>query len=244
MTTSTTDSSIPEGEKGGPSPEPSIEPASDDYIDYLWGRRKKAIYRIRVSVLYHLKLERYYDTVDKLTTSLTALSATFAVGLLLKEAGPKWELSVSVATAVLSLIPLVYNPAEKTRKHGHAAAEFRRLLAECEKSGERWKEQECDKYAGKIVELEVGEPAPLCALMAYCENQLNIATDKPRVHLRLHERWLKYWIAFDAAAIKERSDRINEERAAQAAKVSSRGSSQALMGDLAGESTVRKSPYT
>jgi hypothetical protein len=187
---------------------------SDELVSYLWARRQKTLYRIRVSTLYHLKRERFFDTIDKITSILTALSATFAVGVLLKKV-EDLELSVSALTAALSLVPLVFNPADKARKHGQAAAEFRRLLADCERAGERWEESLCDQFAARVVELEATEPAPLCALVADCENQLNIATgSSKRIHLLWHERLLKQWVDFDAAAIHERSVKRNASAAA------------------------------
>lgn len=182
---------------------------SQIYQNHLWDRRSSTIYRVRVSVLYHLKRERFFDVCDKWTAMAVAVAATSAVGLLLKEAGHSPELWAAAITAILALVPLVVNPAHKARNHAGAAGEFRRLLAECTRTGERWSEAQCDQFAGKVVELEATEPAPLCALVIDCQNQLNIASGKPeeRVPLRFYERWLKQWIDFDASKIVGRHEK-------------------------------------
>jgi len=187
------------------------EQAESARYEYLWDRRCKTIYRIRLSVLYHLKRERFFDTVDKTCSMLTAVAATTAVGVILKE-NHAVDVYVAAGTAVLALVPLVFAPADKARKHGQAAAEFRRLLADCERSGERWTEAVCDQFAGQVLELEATEPAPLAALVIDCQNQLAIANGKPeeRVRLTVVERWFKHWWDFDASAIEARGHRARQ----------------------------------
>lgn len=167
---------------------------SDELAAHLWQRRHRTIHRCRVSALYHLKRERFFDSIDKLTSAVTAITATAAVGALLKSSA-NWDLWASAATAALSLIPLVFNPAASARHHGQLAAEYRRLLAECALSGERWAEHRCDQMAGRVLEIEAGEPAPLAALLADCENQIAIASGSgPVARLRWYERMLKHWL--------------------------------------------------
>src|SRR4051812_12802777 len=105
--------------------------ASDALEQHLWDRRHAVVYKIRLSVLYHLKRERFFDLTDKLMSIVVAVSATASVGVLLKQV-EQLELWVSAATAVFALVPVIFNPAEKARKHAHLASEFRRLLAACE----------------------------------------------------------------------------------------------------------------
>lgn len=179
--------------------------AANRLSDYCWDRRCKTIYRVRLSVLYHLKRERFFDGLDKACSIITAVAATASVGVILKSSASV-DVTVAAIAAVLSLVPVVFNPADKARKHGQAAAEFRRLLAECERAGERWGEQACDQFAGRVVELEASEPAPLSALVLDCQNQLAIASGKPedRVTLTWFERWFKHWLDFDASLIEAR----------------------------------------
>lgn len=180
--------------------------AADDVQDeHNWNRRFTTIYRLRLSVLYHLSRERYFDRWDKLISMMTAVTATAAVGALIKK-GSDVELWAAGTTAVLSLIPLVLNPAERARKSAQLVSEFRRLLAEGERLGERWTEGQCDQFASRVVEIESTEPALLAALTAFCQNQLNVASGTPelRVPLHFYERWLMHWVNFDASKLNER----------------------------------------
>lgn len=180
---------------------------SDELVAYLWRRRHDTIYHVQVSVLYHLKRERFFDILDKTCSVVTAAAATAAVGVILKKSDTL-DVTAAAVTAALSLVPLVLNPADRARKHGQAAAEFRRLQAECERTGERWSEVQCDQFAGRVVELEATEPAPLCALVIDCQNQLNVASGKASHNVRLtwYERWLKQWWDFDAGRIRARHE--------------------------------------
>lgn len=179
------------------------------YDERLRHRRYSTVYRIRLSALYHLKRERFFDLVDKTFSAVTVAAATTAVGALLQLSGPKGllELTATAIAAAMSVTRLVFNPSSAARRHGQAAAEFRHLLAECEHAGERWAESQCDQFAGRVVELEASEPAPLAALVANCQNQLAIASGAPEnvVTLTRCERWLMHFFDFDAAKINARS---------------------------------------
>jgi hypothetical protein len=193
---------------------PASAPASESeaYVEHLWKRRCSTTYRIRLSVLYHLKRERFFDRFDKSMSVLTAVAATAAVGVLLQPTsttGPRWDLYTAALTAIASVLQLVIGPSLLARRHGQAASDFRRLLAACEAAGERWSEAVCDKFASQVIELEASEPAPLSALMADCQNQLSIASGDTGSQLRLtwYERLFMHFLDFDAAAIAARSAR-------------------------------------
>jgi hypothetical protein len=176
----------------------------DEWASHLWKRRCATLYRIRLSVLYHLKRERFFDALDKACSMLTAVAATTAVGVLLRKNG-ELELWAAVLTAALSLVPLVVNPAAAARRHGQAASEFRRLLADCERSGEHWQEDQCNGFASRVIELEAAEPAPFAALVIDCENQLALAQGDAQWPLSRAERWFKHWWDFDAQSIRART---------------------------------------
>ena len=175
-----------------------------DLTRHLWGRRYGTLYRIRLSVLYHLKRERFCDRCDKAANMLTAAAATAAVGVVLKKGGEA-EIWAAAITAVLSLIPLVFNPAAAARRHAQCAEAFKRLQAEAELAGERWTEPLCDRFASRILELEAAEPAPLAALVIDCQNQLALGSGHAEnvQPLRLHERWLMHWFDFSAEGIRK-----------------------------------------
>jgi hypothetical protein len=169
------------------------ESQSDEAIRYNWERRCTSVDRARLSALYHLKRERFFDAADKLSSAFTAVAATAAVGTLLKgKEAP--ELAVALLTAFLSLVPLVANPALKARHHGQLASEFRRILADFERVGQRWTEAQCNEFAARLLDLESSEPAPLAALVADCQNQLSLATGQGLVaNVRWYHHMLKHW---------------------------------------------------
>lgn len=189
------------------TPAPDVSEQNDAYERWLWSRRFEAVYNMRVSVIYHLKRERWFDMLDRWCTLLTALSATAAVGALLKEAEGA-TLAVALFTAVLSLLPLVVNFAQKARHHAQLAAEFRRLRAEAERVGQRWTEEQCDQFASRVLDIEASEPPPLGALVIQCQNELASALGKPadRNPLRFYERWFKQVWNFDSDDISARQD--------------------------------------
>lgn len=172
------------------------EPVSDALADHCWNRRYSILYRARLSVLYHRKRERFFDMVDKLSAAATAVAATAAVASLLP-AGSAWTSAAAVTTAALSLVPLVFNPAMKARHHAELAAEFKRLLADGERTGEHWAPAQCDAFSARAVTLEAGEPAHLGGLVADCQNQLAIAEDrKPAAKLGFFGHLFKHLVDF------------------------------------------------
>lgn len=174
----------------------------NDLADHCWKRRSELVYKVRLSVLYHLKRERFFDQADKAVSIATAIAATSAAAMLLRQSASV-DAWVSLCAAALSLIPLVLNPAAASRKHGQLAAEFRTLLAEIARSGEHWSPSDCDEFAAKAIEMEVSEPATLGALVAHCQNQINLAADGPIVHLRWWQRASMNFISFDAQRLAE-----------------------------------------
>jgi len=198
--------------------ESAAEP-SQELVEHCWKRRNKIVYQARVSALYHLKRERFFQSNDKLITFLTAVAATSAVGFVLKKV--EWlDVGVGVVTAVLALVPAVYNPADLARRHGQAAAEFRRLLADAERAGEHWTVDLCDEFSARILDLEAVEPAALSALVIVCENHLKIAAGNSAARVRLNwcESLFKQWYDFDAARIADRHQRETSQHAMPATK--------------------------
>ncbi len=182
---------------------PDTTAPSDELADHCWRRRFDVIYRARLSSLYHLKRERFFDSLDKFTSAITAVAATAAVGAVFKATASSsgLEVWISAGVAALALVPLVFNPAQKARHHALLAMEFRRLLADCEHAGEHWEEARCNQMTGRALEIEAAEPAPLAALVADCQNQLALAEGgSPPARLRWHETMLKNWVDLRPAA--------------------------------------------
>lgn len=176
-------------------------------------RRYSITYRLRLSALYHLLRERFYDRVDKVLSVLIFLSATAAVAALVKSVSclPNLDVGVAVLTALLAVVQLVWNPSSKARHHGQKAFEFRCLHADCERAGEHWTEAQCSHYLADVMKIEASEPAPMAALVAHCQNQLAIRDGGPIVSLKPHERYFKNWFDFDAAEIDSRAAKQSVE---------------------------------
>ena len=137
---------------------------------------------------------------------MLALSATAAVATFYKvlKVDGTIEAGASLVTAALAVLQLAWVPATKARHHAHKAYEFRRLLAEGERAGVRWTEEQSNDFYARVIEIEADEPASLPALVADCQNLLAISSDGPCVRLLLHERLLMHWVEFDAVTIYSR----------------------------------------
>lgn len=174
---------------------------SNEVDQHCWDRRCALIYKVRLSILYHLKHSRFLSGLDKTISILTAASATAAVSSVMKASGEPVDMWASAITAVLSIIPLVFNPSEAAKKHTELAFQFRKLLAEFERAGLHWRVDQCDEFTAKLVEQEATEPASLSALVAHCQNELNLASDGPQVNLNWFQSLMKHLIPFDAGKL-------------------------------------------
>lgn len=178
--------------------------ADPSVLDHCWDRRTRLTYKVRLSIVYHLARERFFDQVDKVVSIVTALSATSAAASLLASHDDAAKVT-AFFTAALSLVPLVFNPAAASKRHGELAASFRKLRAEFERAGEHWSASACDEMAAKLIEIEVTEPATLHALLAHCQNQLNLGDNGPIVHLTWLQHRLMHFVSFDAATLAAQS---------------------------------------
>lgn len=184
----------------------AVNPTAQDeqLYKHVWNRRAGLIYRIRLSALYHGKRERFFDRVDKGMSMFTAVAATGAVMAVVNQV--KWfDAAISMLTAAFSLVPLIFNPAQRAREHGMKSIEFKQLLSKALGLGEYWEAKHCDEILAEIVLLEASERAPLSALVADCQNQLNIASgDKTDlVKLAWHHQLFKNWWDFDATELEK-----------------------------------------
>lgn len=174
---------------------------SNEVEQHCWNRRCDLIYKVRLSILYHLKHSRFLSRLDKTISVLTAASATAAVSALMKTSGEPVDMWAAAITAVLSIIPLVFNPSDGAKKHTELAFQFRKLFAEFERAGQHWSVDQCDEFTAKLVEQEATEPASLAALVAHCQNELNLASEGPQVNLTRFQSFMKHVFPFDASKL-------------------------------------------
>jgi hypothetical protein len=182
--------------------------------DHCWARRYQTLHRIQLAVRYHGKRERFFDGSDRFLTAFTALAATSAISVLAQRAfqqaatagsaSPTWlELTLGAMTALFAMVAMVYAPGIKARMHGQLGSDFRKLWADCIAAGEDWKAEQCDSFAARVLQIEVGEPPTLAALVTQCENEIAVAEGQPD-RIRVLGRWRsfwKHWWNFDTTAL-------------------------------------------
>lgn len=175
-------------------------------LDHLWGRRFAVLYRARLSTLYHAKHDRFLSALAGIGA---VLSPVFAAAATVQLANPsEWRVVVAAAglAAVVVATVAACSLRQAQRRHANAAAAFAGLIAEAERAGEHWTEAQCNEFAGRLAGLEVNDPAPLCALVIACQNQLGLdaeAAPAPVVLTRT-EQWFKHVWAFDPCRIAQR----------------------------------------
>lgn len=193
----------------------------NDVEDRLVERRRQILYKIRLSSLYHLKEQRFYDLADAWVSAFLLVFATGTFTAIIKESS-RFEQCIAGTTAILAVLQMVFRPGAHARDHGAAAAEFRRLRAEAEGLGEEWSEEQCNRLTSRTVELEAAEPSSKAALVAACQNELALGMDSPALlKLSWWERKLMHLVSFDAGAIQQRSELEWASRRAKEARAAS-----------------------
>lgn len=175
-----------------------------DYV-HRWNRRSRAVYRAQLSVLYHHKRERFFDSIDRLITVITLVSATAAAAAIYKETQSGClELILALIAAIASCIQVAYTPATKASLHRQLAADMKRLAAKFEEVGEDWSHSDCDRFTAELLNLEAGEAAPLGALVTQCANEIALADGRFEDIRELGplQSLFKHWYAFDVTSLK------------------------------------------
>lgn len=182
------------------------EEASERSIeDHNWERRGHIMARARLSSLYHQKRARFLDVLDKVLLSFTVVLATSsAVSLLQTFDNHALSAWLGVMTAAASILPVVFAPAHAARRHADMARDFKRLLADCERAGEYWETEDCNRFMAQLVLIEVEESAPLGALLADCHNHVAMASGdySNLITLNRWHRLLMHFWSFDVRKLK------------------------------------------
>lgn len=141
--------------------------------DRAWVRRGETIYRSELSALYHLKRERFFELVDKLTKAGAVIGGSAALYKFHDAGTPAW---ITFAITVCSAFSLVFSFSERSKRHAELAKSYRELLAEIARVSEYCVTDELATiWTSKVRELEVKEPPPLTALTIMCQNEIAIA---------------------------------------------------------------------
>lgn len=149
---------------------------SDEEYRHCWNRRSATVHRAQLSVLYHHKRERFFDSIDRFITAITLVTASAACAAIYAgtEKGTL-ELVLALIAAVSSCLQVAYTPGAKAAVHRQLAADMKRLVARCEEAGQQWTDAQCNKFTAELLTLEAGEAAPLGALVVHCANQIALA---------------------------------------------------------------------
>ena len=153
------------------------EAAQPSARDDVWAQRWDLVCRVRLSSLYHEKRERFFDVADKLSKAFAVIGGAAAVSQLI--ADPTSKIWIAALVSIASTISLVFGIAQKARRHGELARDFKKLWARIEEVGNFPVEQQISKFRSEILLLESNEPAAMSALIRHCENQISLGTGHP-----------------------------------------------------------------
>jgi hypothetical protein len=155
-------------------------------------------FRIRVSVRYHQRRARWFESWDLWVKGLSVMLGTAAVAALWKdhEDAAAWAAAIITAATTLSL---VFGFSTKSRQHADLARKYLDLEAELVSTVEP-DLQFLHNLDGRIRLIEGEEPPPLGALVTLCQNEL-VRQDGQEdyiVPLPLHHRLLAHLFDFPA----------------------------------------------
>jgi hypothetical protein len=157
----------------------------------LWDERWRLVCRLRLSALYHLKRERFFDNADRCIKAFAVIGGAAAVSQLIADATAK--LWIAALVSVLSTVSLVFALSQKARRHSELARDFTKLLARVEEAGPYPSPDKLDKFCSEITNLEASEPAAMSALVRHCENQISMSTGHPEEVIPLTP-WQLLWM--------------------------------------------------
>lgn len=171
---------------------------------YRWGRRSSTVHRAQLSVLYHHKRERFFDSIDRFITAVTLVTASAASAAIYSGTEKSaLELTLSLIAAVSSCLQVAYTPGAKAAVHRQLAADMKRLAARCEEAGQAWTDADCNRFTAELLTIEAGEAAPLGALVVHCANQVALAEGRYHDMRELGFRTLfMNWYDFDITSLK------------------------------------------
>lgn len=149
--------------------------------DYLWKRRHKILYLSRMFTEYNRKREHFYDGVE----SYARFAAITGVSAALVGVGVGVEDTVLVFAGLFIFtftfaLAMGFGFYEKARRHSELAERYARLTADIEGRGERgFTEEDLNRWAGALYEIDATHPNTYRALVLICQNQMAIAAGQP-----------------------------------------------------------------
>jgi len=178
---------------------------TDEEYKHNWRRRYGILNQIQLSVLYHRKRERFFDSLERLMQAVVTASATGGLALLLASQSDKtFELWFMATTAAVSMIQLAYAPGAHAKQHAQLATEYHNLWAEGIAVGEVWSNEECNALQSRSLKIGAAEPPQLGAVVVLCENEIAMAAGQASKvrELPLYMRLLKHLWNFDVTSLR------------------------------------------
>jgi hypothetical protein len=167
---------------------------TEEVKQHLWKRRTDILYRIELSVCYHRKRERFFDSLDKFAKAIAVIGGSAAFANL---GGDDWLPWIAATVTITSTLSLVIGFAEKSRRHSELANRFGMLASSVVAKGDRgYVEDNLNEWEARTREIEASEPPTLGTLVQICEAELYTARGQPYELPSLGKRLLGHFVGF------------------------------------------------
>lgn len=144
---------------------------------YLWHERHQVLYRVELSVIYHLKREKFFNRCDKFTKVISIVGGSTVIVQLL---APQALLVIAAAITISSVASLIFNFSDKAKSHWELAKNFRQLESEIfNKEKLIFNAQDLSGWNSRIRDIEKNEKANISTLVIICQNELARAQNQP-----------------------------------------------------------------
>ncbi len=154
-------------------------------------------WKIQLSVMYHLKRERFLDGCDKWSKFVSVIGGATAFAFI------KEFHVIAALITVVSALSLVFGFSTKARKHADLARSFKNLEAELSLLSYTCEDKLLLDIKAKYLLIESEEPASLGALVTDCHNHLCAAYGRldEITSLEWKQGLFKNWKDFDQSKL-------------------------------------------
>lgn len=144
---------------------------TEEEYKYLHGVYFRLKYEIELSIIYHRKLEKIYDFLDKITKAISIIGSSSA----LYNMANNHYVSISVfIITIFSTLSLVFDYSNKARQHSEIAKQFVILASDLAKKGERdYQEDDIKEWASRKIIIESNETNNFISIINICQHQLD-----------------------------------------------------------------------
>ena len=150
------------------------------------------LFSVRRSVRYHIRRERWYDTIHKRGTFIVAVFTSATFTSLLVKLDPTLIAVLSAVPALICAFELVYGTSKAARQHNDLARDYISLEKDMVVAGETPPESDVRAWQARRLEIEAHEPPVRRVLDAICHDELITALgikDSERSNVGWWQRW-------------------------------------------------------